>query len=1487
MDSTTSRNSHFGLSGSPPSLHDRSENQNYQGMRDRSRGRRSHFRGRTTTSMPASQTASSHSGRREASIATRSTRQQASSSSVETPEQKHERLSNDTTHLRMACFLGDLYFQNKTLFNKSVTAEQVIEEFDKSPNQTKCVLQKGVFLRKLFFNNHTLNGHPVPPEDVLSVFKIAKASEEIAYFYRNLCFQGIRVHGEPVKPEKVMSLLAPIKSPYVKGKFLEGLFLNKIPLESGPVTSQMVLDEYTRVDADREIDQFLEKARPYEDITPSFHQARSTSEHEPKVFSAFVCRPKKLTPPSANRQRDHSETQPETETPEQKYERQLSDKTSYRRASLLRELYEEGRTIYGGPVTALMVVEEYDKSPNQRKCTLAKGVFLQSLFFHNRLLNGRPVTAEYVISVLERAQGIKELAYFYSFLCLNRIPVNGNPVTPESVMEMIEQKGTAVMKARFLESLFWGAFPLWSKSISADQVVAEYKKSLDSEAQGRFLEMLCLNGIPLKNGPVTGDSVEQFYQQSPQSQIIFHAKLCLAKMPLNGQLVTPEMVIKELGEHTSTREIKARFLKDLCLEEIKLNGELVSPNSVITAYEDAKAEKELNWFMGELCQKERLLDHDQVKPETIVEKLKQPGNSLELARFYRKMYEAGIQLHGEFIQPETVYEAYQAVPDYIDSKQLELAHFKEYLFFERTCLYHDPVAAEHVEAAFGKAETETFRQARAHFLRRLCLHDIMLNGQCPTPEAVRDLFPATMSGRMDLARFLQELFLKGTKLDKKPIASKDVVSAFPETNEGRLGVARFLQELCLNNIKMNGRFVKPETVMKKLQETGCELEQARFLQALLLKGIKLNHKEVSPEKVASLFPDTGEGHLGLSCFLQQLCLKKINLNGKAVSPEEIIQQLEQRNAFLQHGLLLQKLCLQKRPIKGMLVKPEAVVEKLKQAGATLEQGCFLEELCFRGIPLNGQPVKPETVIDYYQKNRCHLEKTKFIGHLAVSGKATDIRISDDSVLKGFYELPVSTEAHQIDYLLKRVQTHPSGNEEKRLQLYQEAVRLIDDNNYTFDKGYYSVLVKTRALLYGLPAYPAGSELTPDTIARDIRQMPVSEQIIQLRFFFLAECYFQQWLLDGTQVSRAQVKASLRDLPASKVKTALLYWFDEQCQQPGKKKPPAPEDNPVKTQRSDKHRKREQQKAAQPASARKSPAPQVTQPTVQAAGALPLSMMAPESRHSTSSRVLSLINEINNLYPSPVIVTTRCLSNYAQGNDDQINLIGTNAGIEKLAEKIHNEFNSQNDDEPEIPSQCLFWSTPGSRELHLPRKVSMTFTTARIRTELVVKVETYPVLPVVTEDAGTGLQGQSQPIASIPFCSLEDEAVLLAERINHLNEHLLTPEFLNTKLYVPQSVIFYDDGSSVFAILMHTMMSLNKAEELLLEQEPPLNTRYKQILKSSMEPLKSKIKQHPEAKGFIKALESWLTNTTPNNNYEQERYAFVQKIKDQALSLLRT
>ncbi|MET4695690.1 hypothetical protein [Endozoicomonas lisbonensis] len=1486
MDS--GNNVSFSGSGNPVY---RSENPDYRRERGRSRGRRGHFHGWATTSgqprMPAPQTTARHSASRGASIAVRGA-MHTSSSSEETPEQKYERLSNDETHLRMACFLGDLYFEGKSLFNEPVSASRVIQEFDKSLDQKKCILQKGVFLRKLFFKNHTLNGNPVSPETVLSVFKESGASDEIAYFYRNLCLQGIRVHGKPVKPEKVMSLLAPIQPPYVKGKFLEGLFWEKIPLESGPVTSQMVLDEYKRVNARREATQFLERIQPYEDIPSSDHRARNTPRNEPKALSAFVCRPKSLATPLGTRQRDRAATLAETETPEHQYERQLSDTTSYRRATFLRELYEEGRTLYGKPVSALMVVNEYDKSLNQTKCTLAKGGFLQSLFFHNRLLNGKPVTAEYVISVLERAGGLKELAYFYSFLCLNRIPVDGEPVTPESVMDRMEHEGTAVMKARFLESLFWGAVPLSSAPVSADDVLAEYKKSQDSEAQGRFLEMLCLNGVSLKNGPVTAESVEQLYKQSPQPRIIFLAKLCLAKMALNGQPVTPEMIIGELGEFLGPRDIRARFLMDLCLEEIKLDGEFVSPDAVVTAFEGANAEKELNWFLGELCLRGMILNSRLISPETIVEKLRQPGNSLELARFYRKMYEADIQLHGEFIQPETVYEAFQAVPDYIDGKHLELAHFKENLFYQRICLYQEPVTAEYVETAFGKAETGKFRQARAHFLRQLCLQDIRLNGQCPTPEAVRDLIPATMSGRIDLARFLQELFFKGIMLDEKPVTPEDVAGAFPETNEGRLGLARFLQELCLKSIKINGKFVRPETVMKKLQETGCELEQARFLQSLFLKGRKLNHKEVTPRRVADAFPDTVEGRLGLACFLQQLCMKGINLGGEMISPETITRQFEQENASLQQGLFLQALCLQKRPANGKQVPPEVVVEKLEQARGRLELGHFLEELCLRGMPLNGRPVKPETVIHYYQKNRYHLEQAKFIERLALSGKTTDTDISDDSVLKGFHGLSVSTEAYQIDYLLSRIQTLPPGNEEKRLQLYQEAVRLINDSGFTFDKTYYSALLKIRALLHGLPAYPAGSKLTPDTVARDIRSMPVSEQTIKLMFFFLAECCFQKWPLDGTQVSRAQVKASLNDLPASNARTALFYWFNEQCQQPGRQTFPVPERNPVKAGRRNKHQTREQQKNVQPASTSHSPVPQTPAPQAQAQPpvTLPLSVNKPEGSHNASSRVMSLINEVNNLYPHPVIVITRDLSNYSQGHGEQINLIGTDEGIEKLAEKIRNEFNSQDDNEPEVPTQCLIWSITSCRELHLPRKVFMTLTTARIRTELTIKADTYPGLPVIAEDAGIGIHGGAQPAASVPSCSIEDEAILIAERINHLNEHLLTPKLLSTRMYVPNSVIFYDEGSSVFAILMHAMMSLNKAEELSGMQEPSLNARYKQMLESSMTSLKSKIKQHPKIKGFIKAMESWLKNTPPNNNYEEKRHAFVKKIKEQASLLLR-
>lgn len=270
---------------------------------------------------------------------------------VETPEQKYQRLSDDTPHLRMGCFLAELYLEGRTLFTKPVTASQVIEAFDKSPEQKDCSIKKGVFLKKLLFREDTINGQPVSPEQVLEIFESAGATEDIAYLYRKLCLKRIKLFGEWVKPEDVLPQLAPLKPAYIKGKFLEALFTEEIPLASGKVMVKMVLDEYERVGAEKEKNQFFEKIMPHVSNPEGFNQGNTSSQHGDQAASPLKHRPKNSGLLSVASQKRRAEHQAERQTAEQRFEQMQQDDTSFRRASLLREYYKAGKLFNGLPVT--------------------------------------------------------------------------------------------------------------------------------------------------------------------------------------------------------------------------------------------------------------------------------------------------------------------------------------------------------------------------------------------------------------------------------------------------------------------------------------------------------------------------------------------------------------------------------------------------------------------------------------------------------------------------------------------------------------------------------------------------------------------------------------------------------------------------------------------------------------------------------------------------------------------------------------------------------------------------------------------------------------------------------------------------------------------------------------------------------------------------------------------------------------------------------
>ena len=451
----------------------------------------------------------------------------------------------------------------------------------------------------------------------------------------------------------------------------------------------------------------------------------------------------------------------------------------------------------------------------------------------------------------------------------------------------------------------------------------------------------------------------------------FLQKLCLQGILHGNRKITPDEVIKEFNRKPDRKNkcklAIARFKEKCYLRGMPLNGQPVIPNEVVKAYQAIGALRELAIFKSACCLRGPTLNNRRVTPEEVVKDFQAANALMELAYFKAECCLRGLLLNGKPVTADTV------AGDFPDSPkgQLGLAHFKEECCFRGLLLNDRQVTPEAVVRGFP--DTAQGRLGRARFKAECCLRGLALNGQPVTTDEVVTGFPDTGQGRLGRVRFKAECCLRGLALNGQQVTTDEVVKEY-QAIKAILEIVRFKEECCLRGRRLNGQEVLPDTVVKGFERGGWLLEKAIFYSRLVLNARELNGNYLDDRDVLEAFNAVpGVYSLKQSEYLVQR-LKQPLLYDETNKAQDIIQKAWQLSYDVsvkdeQHQLhcVLKFIALQNElTIDQQSVSAEQVlqsIETLRHSYQSLRLHFYFLAYCYlTGQSVNGRQIRRHQVL---------------------------------------------------------------------------------------------------------------------------------------------------------------------------------------------------------------------------------------------------------------------------------------------------------------------------------------------------------------------------------------------------------------------------------------------------------------------------------------------------------------------------------------------
>ncbi|WP_422447432.1 MULTISPECIES: hypothetical protein [unclassified Endozoicomonas] len=472
---------------------------------------------------------------------------------------------NDTTSLRSGLFLERLCLKNILYNNQKVFPDQVIQEFNRKPNQNKYKLAIARFKSQCCIRGRLLHGQQVTPDVVVKEYQAAKASLELARFKQLCCLRGLLLNGHQVRPDAVVKDFP--GSPEGKmalARFKAECCLRGLLLNGQQVTPDAVIKAYQAVSATLELARF-KAACCFRGLPLNGQQVTPDA-----VIKAFPCSPQ--------------------------------GNLGIGRFKV--ECCLRGLPLNDRPVTPEAVVKDYQAI----KATLELARFKSECCLRGLRLNGKRISPDVVFKGYQDASAILEQARFKEACCLKGLLLEGQQVKPEAVVKGYQAARAVLDLTRFKERCCLNGVPLMGQQVTPDEVVKGYEEAKATLELPRFKQECCLRGLSLNGQPVTPDTVIKDFPDNSKGRLgmtRFKQECCLRGVALNGRLVEADAVVKDYEGGGWLME-RAYFYVQLALTARELNGACLDNRQVLEVFNEVPG------------------DHAVKQAGYLIQKLKQP-----------------------------------------------------------------------------------------------------------------------------------------------------------------------------------------------------------------------------------------------------------------------------------------------------------------------------------------------------------------------------------------------------------------------------------------------------------------------------------------------------------------------------------------------------------------------------------------------------------------------------------------------------------------------------------------------------------------------------------------------------------------------------------------------------------------------------------------------------------------------------------------------
>lgn len=634
--------------------------------------------------------------------------------------------------------LEKAFWQRKPVNGRIVTSAEVLAQYRTDVTS----LRAGFFLQNLFLSKTPCGHRFINPDQVIAEFKqnpdyknqclLAIARFKQICLQRRLCLAG-----KPVTPENVLTAFP--NSPQgnlAMARFMADRCLNGQLLRGQPVMAETIVKLFEAAHATLDLTRF--KANCFERGLPI--NGRQLDPN--RIAADFLAIPALLE-----------------------------------LARFMEVCCLNGDKLNGQPVAVETVMNNYQAIG--AKLELAR--FKQQCCLKKKTCHGARIAPEIIINDFpDNSFGHFGAARFKAKCCQRGLRLNGLHITPEAVVEDFQALGANLELGRFLEQCCLTGRQLYGQPTPAEMVIETLKNAGALPELAHFLEQCCLKGLYVrldKEQPLTLVSADEAfkaflnYQGNKKSLTYFKAECCIRGLLLNGQLVTPKMVLTSFDKAASVIG-RAKFKANCCLKGFCLDNERITAESVISDFPpDLQGQLSLAHFKAQCCLQGQPQGERQITFEdTLATFPPDLKGQLARARFIAEACLMGIQVHGQSIAAETVWQELQPNQEGL----VGIARFKTECCLKGLLLHGQQVTPEEVLIACQKADAPL---ELARFKENCCLKGLPINGRSITPEEV--VHDYEQGGwKLERAIFIAHVAQHGLHLYGKSLDDEQVLSAY-------------------------------------------------------------------------------------------------------------------------------------------------------------------------------------------------------------------------------------------------------------------------------------------------------------------------------------------------------------------------------------------------------------------------------------------------------------------------------------------------------------------------------------------------------------------------------------------------------------------------------------------------------------------------------------------------------------------------------------